>query len=326
MMETQATKRNPLPSIWTGGYRDGGFPRGTSRRQLNTPIAPSPMSPHGAHGPEVMLPRHHQDQVTELGRSLVQTLGRRTSTTISSPQSASISSPLSGAFNRMSVGGTSAYAANTSLLLSGVSGNDIMSPMERRKSVTMEMRHPQTILVTAVASRSRDQAAMIGGKVTINATVFPRVGQRSPFRMSREFNLKKVHDMIPGPARRPSVTSVPSSPETPRRTSTLIERKLSSVVVRPAVVRRSFAGDFDDSANVPPNTRPISWPHARLCLPILASLMLSGQLRDGDRIEIPMPHPEAWPQTWAYLCTADGGEVHESMKQNILYLGGKLLE
>ncbi|TLS28956.1 hypothetical protein PpBr36_00694 [Pyricularia pennisetigena] len=325
-METQASKRNPLPSIWTGGYRDGGFPRGAARRQLNTPAAPSPRSPHGAHGPDIMLPRHHQDQVTELGRSLVQTLGRRTSTAMSSAQSTSISSPLSGAFNRMSVGGNSAYAANTSLLLTGVSENDIKSPMERRKSVAMEMRHPQMILVTAVASRSREQVTMIGGKVTINATVFPRVSQRSPFRMSREFNLKKVHEMIPGPARRPSVTSVPASPETPRRMSTLVERRPSPAVVRPAVVRRSIVGDFNDNANVPPNTRPISWPHARLCLPILASLMLSGQLRDGDRIEIPMPHPEAWPHTWAYLCTADGSEVHESMKQNILYLGGKLLE
>lgn len=57
-------------------------------------------------------------------------------------------------------------------------------------------------------------------------------------------------------------------------------------------------------------------------LPVLAALMLSGHLRMGDSIDLPMPHPEAWCRTVAYVYTGEG-ELTEAMKQNILHLGGK---
>jgi hypothetical protein len=63
--------------------------------------------------------------------------------------------------------------------------------------------------------------------------------------------------------------------------------------------------------------------YARIHLPVLAALMLSGHIRKGDIVDLPMPHPEVWPQTVAYIYTGQA-ELTASMKQNILYLGGKV--
>lgn len=63
--------------------------------------------------------------------------------------------------------------------------------------------------------------------------------------------------------------------------------------------------------------------YARVHVPVLAALMLSGHVREGDIIDLPIPHPEAWPQTVAYFYTGLG-ELTEAIKQNILYLAGKV--
>lgn len=56
-------------------------------------------------------------------------------------------------------------------------------------------------------------------------------------------------------------------------------------------------------------------------LPVLAALMLSGHIRKGDNIDLPIPHPEAWPEVVAYIYTGQG-PVTPNMKENILYLAG----
>lgn len=51
--------------------------------------------------------------------------------------------------------------------------------------------------------------------------------------------------------------------------------------------------------------------------------MLSGHVHGKDIIDLPMPHPEAWSKTVAYVYTGQG-ELTDAMKQNILHLGGKI--
>lgn len=51
--------------------------------------------------------------------------------------------------------------------------------------------------------------------------------------------------------------------------------------------------------------------------------MLSGHVKTGDMIVLPMPHPEAWTQTVAYTYTGKG-ELTHAIKQNILHLGGSV--
>lgn len=63
--------------------------------------------------------------------------------------------------------------------------------------------------------------------------------------------------------------------------------------------------------------------YARINLPVLAALMVSGHVRKGDIIDLPMPHPEAWPQTAAHVYTGQV-ELTEAIKENILYLGGRV--
>lgn len=63
--------------------------------------------------------------------------------------------------------------------------------------------------------------------------------------------------------------------------------------------------------------------YARSYLPALAALMLSGHIKTGDAIDLPMPHPEAWPQTLAYVYTGSV-ELSEAVRQNILHLGGRV--
>jgi hypothetical protein len=49
--------------------------------------------------------------------------------------------------------------------------------------------------------------------------------------------------------------------------------------------------------------------------------MLSGHVRKGDAIDLPMPHQEAWRETVTYIYTGQG-EMSSAMGENISYLAG----
>jgi hypothetical protein len=185
--------------------------------------------------------------------------------------------------------------------------------------------------VTAVALRrpsdasSGDEATTPtpeGDKVTIRARVRPRALERKPFLLQRTFDMNELRATIP----EPSPTHMPGTPTTPRRlsvdllgrTSSSHSRRRSSIAVKPEP-----SPELDKSFLRGANAMPLHLPYARLYLPVLAALMLSGHVRQGDIIDVPLPHPEAWSQTVAYVYTGQG-ELTEAMKQNILYLGGKL--
>jgi hypothetical protein len=56
-------------------------------------------------------------------------------------------------------------------------------------------------------------------------------------------------------------------------------------------------------------------------LPILGAIMLSGYIRRGDTIDMPLPHPEAWSDTVAYVYTG-AGAVSDAIKANVAHLAG----
>ena len=58
-------------------------------------------------------------------------------------------------------------------------------------------------------------------------------------------------------------------------------------------------------------------------MPVLAALLLSGHVREGDVLDLPLPYPQAWPQTIAHVYTGRG-ELGWAARENILYLGGKV--
>jgi hypothetical protein len=57
-------------------------------------------------------------------------------------------------------------------------------------------------------------------------------------------------------------------------------------------------------------------------LPALAALMLSGHVRKGDAIDLPMPHPEAWKETVTYIYTGLNPPT-AAARENISYLAGR---
>lgn len=49
--------------------------------------------------------------------------------------------------------------------------------------------------------------------------------------------------------------------------------------------------------------------------------MLSGHIRKGDSIDLPLPRPEAWRAVISYIYTGKG-EITPAVKENILFLAG----
>ena len=59
-------------------------------------------------------------------------------------------------------------------------------------------------------------------------------------------------------------------------------------------------------------------------LPVLALLLLSGHIRKGDQIDLPLPHPDAWSETVAWVYTGRG-TLSDAARKNIEHLGGPLV-
>jgi hypothetical protein len=63
--------------------------------------------------------------------------------------------------------------------------------------------------------------------------------------------------------------------------------------------------------------------YARAFFPVLAALLYSGHIQKGDIVDLPLPCPDVWVRTVEHVYTGQG-ELTEAIKQNILYLGGKV--
>ena len=65
--------------------------------------------------------------------------------------------------------------------------------------------------------------------------------------------------------------------------------------------------------------------YAKSFLPALAALLYSGHIRHRrDTIDLPLPYPAAWAHTVAYVYTGRGALLTDAVRENILYLGGKV--
>lgn len=71
------------------------------------------------------------------------------------------------------------------------------------------------------------------------------------------------------------------------------------------------------------NGEELDLAYARAYLPALAALMMSGHVKTGDCIDLPLPHPEAWPQTLEYVYTGRGAPT-EAVRRNVVHLGGRI--
>ncbi|KAI1464398.1 uncharacterized protein F4812DRAFT_443279 [Daldinia caldariorum] len=192
-------------------------------------------------------------------------------------------------------------------------------------------------------------AAAAGGgappnkRLTVRAIIRPQSQDRPAFLIQRNFDIEELRATIPDPppAHAPAMKGVSDGPRSPagfmsRKNGvpastapppSLLLLSLSSSQSRPR--RSSVAGRSDASAlDLESLIRdgkaiPMHLPYARAYLPVVAALLVSGHICEGDVVYLPMPHAEAWPATVRYVYTGQG-ELTEAVRENILYLAGKV--
>ncbi|KAI1415104.1 hypothetical protein F5Y13DRAFT_157864 [Hypoxylon sp. FL1857] len=174
---------------------------------------------------------------------------------------------------------------------------------------------------------------LLNNRLTVRAIVRPRSLDRPSFLIQRNFNINELRSTIPDPPpqqeasdrlheqRRPSLPTVLSQSVTPVYTQPRSRRSssvLSSTLLRPDASRLDLGSLIRDAKAV-----PIHLKYARAYLPVVAALLVSGHVHEGDVIYLPLPHAEVWPETARYVYTGQG-ELTEAIRENILYLAGKV--
>ncbi|KAH7320009.1 hypothetical protein B0I35DRAFT_478302 [Stachybotrys elegans] len=168
-----------------------------------------------------------------------------------------------------------------------------------------------------------------GGKLTLRVVVHSHDGI---FGMTRQFDMDTLRASIPdgNSPRTPSLDRTfsqafldspvaslpPASPFRPERDSNPARPGQSPRVAS------SPSWEVDSKPSRRP--MPVDIHYARGHLPALAAIMMNQQVKRGDRIELPVPQPDAWPDTIGYVYTGDPTLLTADAKQNILYLGGKI--
>ncbi|KAF8532829.1 hypothetical protein BDD12DRAFT_901522 [Trichophaea hybrida] len=70
---------------------------------------------------------------------------------------------------------------------------------------------------------------------------------------------------------------------------------------------------------------PIHIEYALYRVPLLAAILLSGHVRKGDTVEVPVPHPGVWTAVMEWVYTGRGCVVDNRMlADNLRYLGARL--
>ncbi len=181
---------------------------------------------------------------------------------------------------------------------------------------------------------------LLGGRnrITIRARVRPCALDRKPFLLRRTFDMDELRATIPemspvsaGPRNSPNERASRSPlPASRRRSSGTASAKHGPDHDRSHVqstntvpIRKPAHRQVPIFVIASANKCPLDLRYARAFFPVLAALLYSGHVKKGDIIDLPLPCPEAWTQTVTHAYTGRG-ELTDAVKQNILYLGGKV--
>ncbi|KFZ00712.1 hypothetical protein V501_10532 [Pseudogymnoascus sp. VKM F-4519 (FW-2642)] len=174
--------------------------------------------------------------------------------------------------------------------------------------------------------------------VVIRARVVPYSKERKPFLIQRRFSKAAIK------ASRPTTTKETKGEEKEKETADAkederaendSEKKATAQVApeepastpspQPAPASKSSTPEKETpeprAAGPRRRVMPIHMDYALKYLPILGGIMLSGYIRRGDTIDMPLPHPEAWSDTVAYVYTG-AGAVSDAIKANVAHLAG----
>ncbi|KAI8223574.1 hypothetical protein K4K54_006054 [Colletotrichum sp. SAR 10_86] len=164
-------------------------------------------------------------------------------------------------------------------------------------------------------------------QTAIRARVRPRALERKPFLIQRTFDIEQLRSTVADPLpstppasdarRRPSLAGSPPQ----RSPRPAMARRRSSSAAPGSSLPYSRADSRAPSRGA--STMPIHLQYARSSLPVLAALIVSGHITAGDVIDLPLPYPEVWDRTVAYVYTGQG-DLTDAVRENILYLAGKV--
>jgi len=168
---------------------------------------------------------------------------------------------------------------------------------------------------------------------TIRARVLPIDKDRKPFLLRRQFVPEELRAAIPSPTKAKSI-----SPVRLRRSGRI--RRASAYVLRSDTGSKDIIKPKAKPSQLgigPGRTamRKFSATSIQACtdfmrdvtyalhyLPVLAALLLSGHIRKGDTIDLPVPHPEAWAEVVEWVYTGSPAILSHQARENIGFLGG----
>ncbi|KAI0861150.1 hypothetical protein F4860DRAFT_180032 [Xylaria cubensis] len=165
-------------------------------------------------------------------------------------------------------------------------------------------------------------------RLTLRAIIRPKAPGRKTFLIQRNLDIDELRAAISSTlpdlsdkSASPSQTSRKPLPvlakwsSNSRRSSTVLPSPQSSKIM-------SHSTDYEKLIR-DPKTIPIHTQYIMSTLPVLATLLTSGHIHNGDIVYLPVPHAESWGQTVRYIYTGNG-ELTVAMRENILYLGGRV--
>ncbi|KAK0664581.1 hypothetical protein QBC41DRAFT_233601 [Cercophora samala] len=155
-------------------------------------------------------------------------------------------------------------------------------------------------------------------QLTVRVRVRPCALDRKPFLLTRTFDMDMLRATVPEPS---PVLEGPRRVSADARGRNLLptDRRRSSVVS----TEEASPGAENILQIRSGNTVPIHKPYACAFFPVLAALLYSKHIQPRDIVDLPLPYPQVWGQTVTHVYTGQG-ELTEAIRQNILYLGGKV--
>ncbi|KAJ6788024.1 hypothetical protein PWT90_08623 [Aphanocladium album] len=147
----------------------------------------------------------------------------------------------------------------------------------------------------------------------------------SPIGLRRKFDRSMLNATVPQPLQTPSTPNFDRDELLSAITDTnkTLAAGRSKRGSKASSAKRSGRGKQETTASIPDGL-PIHFAYARSHLPLLAAILMSTQVRIGDTIELPLPHPGAWAETLAWVYIGEEGLATDKVRENVEYLGGRM--
>ncbi|CEJ89142.1 hypothetical protein VHEMI05003 [[Torrubiella] hemipterigena] len=177
------------------------------------------------------------------------------------------------------------------------------------------------IIIPVPLEEDKDNIDLTPGTKLVRVVVHS--AGRESIVLKRSFDIEKLMATVPEPAMAPCS---PVFNKDAMMASLYVGRRQSQ---QGMAIRHSVSPESAQSngpRTIPDTTDgwPIHLQYARAQVPILASFLMSPLVKRHDIIELPVPYPESWSETVAFLYTGEDSLVSAEVRSNVRHLGGKI--